>query len=248
MARLEIWLAAGEAALRRGDLQVARAMVELALERDPYNAMAWDMDLRIRLYGTENGGFEGYVYWSPPEPPAYEVNAKMYDFWHGNGGLPVFGYPISPRFYEVTASGEMVEVQYFERARLEYQTAPDGTSGDVRNANLGYEVPVSGLPVPDLPPGLDGEQVIIDTGARGIPVPRRFFDFWEANGGPNILGMPFTRVLEDTNDEGRTVWVQYFEKARMEYDPRLAATVYGAQLSRLGAQVFATKYGQRTGR
>jgi putative inorganic carbon (HCO3(-)) transporter len=250
VADLETWLAAGEAALRRGDLQVARAMVELALESDPYSAMAWDIDLRIRMYDYVSSNLEGYVSWNTQERPAYTINDRVYDFWHGNGGVPVFGYPISPRFYEVTTSGEMVEVQYFERARLEYHPTLVGTPNEVQTGSLGREAQahIGGLPTSNLPPGLDGEQVIINTGGRGIPVPRRFFDFWEANGGPGILGTPFTHVLEAANEEGRLVWVQYFEKARLEYDPVLAATVYGVQVSRLGTLVFASKYGPKAGR
>ena len=250
MAELQTWLAAGEAALRRGDLQVATAMVELALECDPYSAMAWDIDLRIRMHAYVSFSLEGYVSWDASERPAHTINGKMYDFWHGNGGVPVFGYPISPRFYEVTHSGEMVEVQYFERARLEYHPTLAGTPNEVQTGYLGREAQahIGDLPTSNLPPDLDGEQVIINTGGRGIPVPRRFFDFWEANGGPGILGTPFTRVLEDTNEEGRVVWVQYFEKARLEYDPVLASTVYGVQVSRLGTLVFASKYGPKGGR
>jgi hypothetical protein len=245
LAELETWLAAGVAALRRGDLQVARAMADLALERDPYSHIAWDIDLRIRLFDIGHNDIAGHIVHNAPDTYAYDVNEKLYPFWRTNGGLPVFGYPITPRFYEVTPDGEMVEAQYFERARLEYRPNLAGTPGEVENAKLGREVQISGLPVIDLPPGLDGEQVVIDSGQRGIPVPRRFFRFWEANGGPRILGMPFSRVLEGTNEEGQVVWVQYFDKARLEFDPALAHTVYGVQISRLGSLAFAARYGQK---
>lgn len=42
-------------------------------------------------------------------------------YWQANGGLPVFGYPISEAFQEKSATnGKTYEVQYFERNRLEY--------------------------------------------------------------------------------------------------------------------------------
>jgi hypothetical protein len=42
-------------------------------------------------------------------------------FWEENGGLPIFGYPISERFEEVSATdGKLHVVQYFERNRFEY--------------------------------------------------------------------------------------------------------------------------------
>ncbi|MEO5953110.1 MAG: O-antigen ligase family protein, partial [Chloroflexia bacterium] len=239
IAQLETWLAAGEAALRRGDLSVARAMVELALERDPYNAMAWDMDVRIRLDSKASQASEGYVLWNAQQNPSHTVNDKMYDFWHGGGGVPVFGYPISARFYEISASGEMIEVQYFERARLEYRSRQAGTEMEVQSGNLGLEAPISGTPVRVLPNGLAGEQLVV---TPQHTMPRRFFDFWVANGGPNIMGFPITGVLLTAGEDDRPVYVQYFEKARLEYHTHLAETVYAVQISRLGTHVFKNKY------
>src|SRR5438128_1644096 len=41
-------------------------------------------------------------------------------YWQANGGLPVFGYPISEAFQEKsTTDGKTYQVQYFERNRLE---------------------------------------------------------------------------------------------------------------------------------
>jgi len=39
------------------------------------------------------------------------------DFWHANGGLAIYGYPISEEFRDTTTG---FTVQYFERQRLEY--------------------------------------------------------------------------------------------------------------------------------
>lgn len=239
IAQLETWLAAGEAALRRGDLPVARAMVELALERDPYNAMAWDMDVRIRLDSKTGRSEEGYVAWNTQHKPSHTVNDKMYDFWHGGGGVPVFGYPISARFYEISHSGEMIEVQYFERARLEYRPEHAGTDNEVQSGNLGLEVPISGTPTGNLPEGLDGEQLVV---TPQLTVPRRFFDFWVANGGPMILGFPVTTVLITAGEDGRPIYVQYFEKARLEYHANLAETPYAVQITRLGTLIFKSRY------
>ena len=42
-------------------------------------------------------------------------------YWQSHGGLPVYGYPISEAFMEVSATdGRQYLVQYFERNRLEY--------------------------------------------------------------------------------------------------------------------------------
>jgi LPXTG-site transpeptidase (sortase) family protein len=42
-------------------------------------------------------------------------------FWHANGSLPVFGFPLSEEFREITPQdGREYTVQYFERARFEW--------------------------------------------------------------------------------------------------------------------------------
>ncbi|NJN16092.1 MAG: hypothetical protein HC822_07300 [Oscillochloris sp.] len=47
--------------------------------------------------------------------------APFRDFWQNNGGLDVFGYPLSEQFQEVNSQdGQVYWVQYFERQRLEW--------------------------------------------------------------------------------------------------------------------------------
>src|SRR5690606_2856927 len=51
----------------------------------------------------------------------HTLHGNFLSFWEENGGLPIFGYPISERFEEVSETdGEIHVVQYFERNRLEY--------------------------------------------------------------------------------------------------------------------------------
>ena len=40
------------------------------------------------------------------------------EYWERNGGLPIFGYPVSPQQIE-TVEGQTLPVQWFERDRLE---------------------------------------------------------------------------------------------------------------------------------
>lgn len=262
----DVWLAAAEAALQRGDVKVARAMVEMALERNPYSARAWDAGMRVRraeqrsreqgassaerdfsynrvAEAAARSAFEAAAN-AGGEGPQHEVSEKLYDFWYGNGGVPVFGYPISPRFAEIGINGEIIEVQYFERTRLEYHPNREGIGGEIVTGKLGLEAPSSGAMAVQLPPGLDNEQVVFTLNSRGISTPRKFFNFWESNGGPSIFGYPITPVLIDTDATGRQIAVQYFEKARLEYHHQLAGTVYEVQVSRLGALVFARRYGR----
>jgi hypothetical protein len=54
-----------------------------------------------------------------PETDIY-VGGSFWSYWNENGGLRIFGYPISPEMDEMCEDGEIHTVQYFERARYEY--------------------------------------------------------------------------------------------------------------------------------
>jgi hypothetical protein len=63
------------------------------------------------------------------------------DYWENNGGLEIFGFPISPEFEEVNqADGETYSVQYFERARFEWHPEHAGTDHEVQLGLLGNQV------------------------------------------------------------------------------------------------------------
>ncbi|HUZ02388.1 MAG TPA: N-acetylmuramoyl-L-alanine amidase [Thermomicrobiaceae bacterium] len=62
-------------------------------------------------------------------------------YWHGNGGLPVFGFPLSEEFQELSQTdGKMHTVQYFERARFEWHPEFKGTQFEYLLGHLGREV------------------------------------------------------------------------------------------------------------
>ena len=64
-------------------------------------------------------------------------------YWDQNGGLPVFGMPISNSFDEKnTADGQTYTVQYLERERFEYHPEFAGTANEVLLGLLGKEVAV----------------------------------------------------------------------------------------------------------
>ncbi|HET9496516.1 MAG TPA: copper resistance protein NlpE N-terminal domain-containing protein [Chloroflexia bacterium] len=61
-------------------------------------------------------------------------------YWEANGGLPVFGYPLSEAFQERSATdGNTYLVQYFERNRLEYHPENRGTPSEVLLGLLGVQ-------------------------------------------------------------------------------------------------------------
>src|SRR5436853_376464 len=48
------------------------------------------------------------------------VGGRFLDYWQSNGGLPVFGYPLSETYDYVASTGETIIAQWFERARFEW--------------------------------------------------------------------------------------------------------------------------------
>jgi hypothetical protein len=47
------------------------------------------------------------------------IQGRFLEYWQQNGGLPVFGYPITAATNEQTAEGTF-QTQYFERNRFEW--------------------------------------------------------------------------------------------------------------------------------
>jgi predicted deacylase len=85
-------------------------------------------------------------YPAQPQPPGatqvtfeasgHTLSAGFLDYWQRNGGLDVFGYPLSEEMTERTSDGQRRTVQYFERALLAY----DAASGSMRPEPLGWQV------------------------------------------------------------------------------------------------------------
>jgi hypothetical protein len=67
-------------------------------------------------------------------------NSELRTYWERNGGVPVFGYPLSEGFEERSATdGKVYLVQYFERNRLEYHPENRGTPYEVLLGLLGVQ-------------------------------------------------------------------------------------------------------------
>lgn len=82
------------------------------------------------------------------------IGGPFQQYWSANGGLPVFGYPISSLFTDETG----LQVQWFERARFEYHPDLDepnrvllghlGLEALKQAGAVGYEMQVFNNPVP----------------------------------------------------------------------------------------------------
>jgi hypothetical protein len=98
-------------------------------------------------------------------------------YWQANGGLPVFGYPITEEFEEVSPTdGQTYVVQYFERNRFEHH--PEHASGR-------YEVLL----------GLLGAEALRDRPELASRPPARVPDYRAVEpGAPERLIIPSLRV------------------------------------------------------
>jgi hypothetical protein len=68
------------------------------------------------------------------------VKEAFLRFWHREGGLASFGYPISEELPEISsADGKVYTVQYFERARFEWHPTEAGTPNEVQLGLIGKQ-------------------------------------------------------------------------------------------------------------
>lgn len=142
------------------------------------------------------------------------ISGAIRQYWERNGGLAVFGFPISGQF-QATVEGRSLQIQWFERDRLEIQP-----NGKVTAGRLGVEF----LEL------LQGERwsngsiytpdrgCIVTNPATGHQICGSFARYWQANGGLERFGLPITgERVEIIN--GQSLTVQYFERRRFELHP-----------------------------
>ncbi len=156
----------------------------------------------------------------------HSVDGAFLKFYDAYGGIGSFGYPISD---SVSENGRTV--QYFERQRFEYHPEAADTPNEVQLSRLGAELAPAGAvasyprPFKSLP-----DAVYFPESKHSLKSP--FLEYWRANGNFKLFGYPVTEPLA----EG-ALFVQYFERARMEYNPKTGAGSSAAvQLGLLGKQ------------
>jgi Zn-dependent protease len=162
------------------------------------------------------------------------VSQPFLQYWQENGGLAIFGFPISSRVQEtVKSTGDIYTAQYFERARFELHPA---TGGQVILGTLGA---LTTQPQEAATP-IEGAQFFPETG-HNLSGP--FLKFWNENGGLAIFGFPITEELIEKNPiDGKDYTVQYFERNRFELHPENAGTPFEVQLGQLGTQIYNQNY------
>lgn len=153
-------------------------------------------------------------------------------YWEAHGGLAQFGYPLTEPFTERSLDdGKPYTVQYFERARFEYH--PEATTPEYR-VLLGF----LGKAFHPLDPPVQAKANTRYFSETGHTLGGVFRQYWEANGGLAIYGLPLTEEVQEISViDGKPYTVQYFERARFEYHPENQAP-YQVLLGQLGRQLL----------
>jgi LPXTG-site transpeptidase (sortase) family protein len=133
-------------------------------------------------------------------------------FWEQNGGLSIFGFPITEVYVE---NGR--PVQYFERARLEWfgdlVLTQGGLLGRWAAGDKQNQLPFKSLTTPILPS--DALDFYPQTGHM---LGNGFRNYWRTHGGLAVFGYPISEEFQEKNSaDGKLYTVQYFERARFEY-------------------------------
>lgn len=163
------------------------------------------------------------------EETGHCIDGRIREYWQQNGGLPVFGYPITPQQEEII-EGEPYQAQWFERRRLELHPK-NVPPYDVLMGRLGAELlEQQGRNWRDF--GRSEQQ----PGCRFFPttghnVCGEFLQAWRASGleldgvpGTSeaeslaLFGLPLSEERTETV-EGNEYIVQWFERARFELHP-----------------------------
>ncbi len=137
------------------------------------------------------------------EETKHNITHGFRTFWHANGGLARFGYPLTEEFVE-----NGISVQYFERGRLEFR------DGKVSIGNLGTELVqgMTGQPFRPIPFFVSTDDNIY-FGPTRHSISGPFLDFWRANGRIDGMGYPVSEPYSPSDG----LEIQWFERARFEW-------------------------------
>jgi hypothetical protein len=175
------------------------------------------------------------------------ISGRIRDFWEQNGGLPVFGFPITPQV-RTRIEGMVVPIQWFERARLEVH-ADEPRPYDVLLGRLGADVlHTQGRDRINAPAARQGGDCVYFPETQHN-VCGAFLKLWHAYGlefdgragrsaaeNLALLGLPISEPILDTSADGQMYLMQWFERARFELHPENPPP-YNVLLGRLGGEL-----------
>jgi subtilisin family serine protease len=161
----------------------------------------------------------------------HNISNGFKDYWIKNGGLSIFGYPLSEEFTEVSPTdGRTYTVQYFQRNRFEYHPEKQPPY-QVLLGLLGSEATTGKIdfpPVDPIPPTANA----VYFSETGHTLKNQFLAYWKANGGLAIFGYPISEAFQDG-----PYYVQYFQRNRFELHPENYGTPYEVLLGLLGTDL-----------
>ena len=165
----------------------------------------------------------------------HNLSGAFRRYWDQNGGLFIYGYPITEEFNAPSTGGKVYKQQYFERARFEYH--PENTPpADVQLGLLGVWSTQGRTFSRGGQPGDAQVSFFPETGqSLGL-----FKGWWASNGGLAVFGFPISGEVEEKSPtDGKTYKVQYFERNRLEYHPENKGTQHEVLLGLLGTEYLA---------
>lgn len=157
---------------------------------------------------------------------------QFYDKWDG---LEVFGHPLTRAYHDPMLG---LYVQYFQRARMEWH--PENP--DPYKVQLGLLADELGY---DHPPASDDQIPLVNTAKHhyfpetGHVVSYEFLNYFRAKGGIEIFGYPRSEFLMEDG-----YFVQYFQRARMEWHPNAPAGL-PITLAPIG-EIYVERFGIET--
>lgn len=170
-------------------------------------------------------------------------------FWNANGGLPVFGYPLTDAVQEKNPdTGQTLLVQYFERQRFELHPENKGTVYTVLFGRLGAQIlDMQGRDWRSFPKASPDADHYFDL--TGHAIGPMFWNYWSSHGldlgdagisfreSLMLFGYPLSEPMVELNLDGDTVLTQWFERAVFEYHPDNPADSQ-VLLRRVGAELL----------
>lgn len=209
---------------------------------------------RLQLRSADGQSILSYVARAVPageaercfEETGFCIRGRIRTFWEQNGGLAVFGFPITPQ-REEQVEGQPLQVQWFERNRLELHPENArpydvqlGRIGVDRLAQMGRDwfafPPATNTNAPNCRFFAETNHTVcgefltaylrsgLDLGQPGVT-------FEESLA---LFGMPLSQEMTETV-EGREYTVQWFERGRFEFHPENNPP-YTVLFGRLGAE------------
>ena len=139
------------------------------------------------------------------EKTGHWVEGVFLDYFNQQGGLEIFGYPLSKPFMD-----QGVLVQYFQKARMEWHPR-NPELYKVQLGLLGDELKYRQPGVPEPYPHSRRKVYFPETGHT---VAYAFLDYFKEHGGINTFGYPITEMHFE---EGKVV--QYFQRMKLEWSP-----------------------------